>query len=415
MKFTNLGVSQRIVQILDNKGITKPTEVQVKSIPPLLKGSDVVCQAQTGTGKTYAFLLPIFEKIDPTISDLQAVIITPTRELAIQITAEAKRLAEGKDVTILSAYGGKDIGRQTKKLHKGVQLVIGTPGRLQDYIAKNKINLGRLSMVVLDEADQMFHMGFLEEVEAIMQKMPKKERQTMLFSATMPGQIRALASRHMSNIKEIKIQGSTVTLDDTKQLVILTSETKKVEALCNYIEENHPFMAIIFCHSKQRAVELNMALRQRGYNCEELHGELSQSKREKVMKDFRNLKTQFLVATDLAARGLDIEGITHIFNYDTPQNAEWYIHRIGRTGRMGEKGVAITFVTPKDQQKLAAIERGIKLTLSKKKAFAKDGKFEAKAPKRKEKPKKVVPKRPSKKKLKKVKGVKRKRKDSDQS
>ncbi|WP_350343484.1 DEAD/DEAH box helicase [Proteinivorax tanatarense] len=380
MNFKNYKLNKNLIEALEKRRITTPTPIQAKAIPLILQNRDVVGQAQTGTGKTLAFLLPLFEKIDKEDPHIQAVVIAPTRELVTQLIDEARLLAKGKDINIASAYGGQDTERQLKKIKRGAQLLIGTPGRMLDYITRKQVNFGKMSMLVLDEADQMFHMGFMQEVEAILKQMPQKRRQTMLFSATMPGQIRALVSKHMANPKEIKIKGDKVTLEEIKQLVVLTSETKKVDALCKYIDDNHPFMGIVFCHSKQRAIELNILLSKRGYNSEELHGELNQSKRKKVMKNFRDLKTQFLIATDLAARGLDIEGVTHIFNYDVPQNSQWYIHRMGRTGRMGEQGTVVTFVTPKDKKRLEYIEKSIKLTLPKVKAFTNRGDFIAEKP-----------------------------------
>jgi len=365
MKFSNFGISNELQDILKKNGIVEPTPVQIQSIPVLLKGQDIICQAQTGTGKTLAFMLPIFEKIDITKPDVQALIITPTRELAIQITAEAKKLVEGKDVSILAAYGGQDVEKQVKKLKHGIHLVIGTPGRLLDHLRRKTISFNSLSMLVLDEADQMLHMGFLNEVEDIVNQMPKQKRQTMLFSATMPKQIKSLSAKYMKKPIEVHVQGEKITLDEIKQIVVETTDRGKQDALCEIIDEHRPFMAIIFCRTKRRVIKLNEALQDLGYNSDELHGDLSQAKRESVMKSFRKLELQFLVATDVAARGLDIEGITHVFNYDIPEDPQTYIHRIGRTGRAGQTGIAITFATPRDRENLLLIEKGIRMTLKK--------------------------------------------------
>lgn len=362
--FKAIGIDEKLEKTLNKNGITEPTPVQEQAIPEILKGNDVIAQAQTGTGKTLGFMLPIMEDINENQAFIQALIITPTRELAIQVTNEAKKLNSFKDVNILSVYGGQDIVKQLKKLKRGVHIVVGTPGRLLDHIRRRSINLSKLETLVLDEADEMLNMGFLKDIEAIMDETPK-QRQTMLFSATIPRQLRSLATRYMKNPSQIKAEGDNITLDEIKQKVIETTDRGKQDALCKIIDEERPFMAIIFCRTKRRVRTLNNDLNRRGYNSDEIHGDLSQAKRERAMRAFRKSKTQFLVATDVAARGLDIEGITHIFNYDIPEEAESYIHRIGRTGRAGETGTAITFVTPKDRQGLSDIERKIKMTLEK--------------------------------------------------
>ncbi|MBU5310916.1 DEAD/DEAH box helicase [Tissierella carlieri] len=364
--FKILGISKELEKVLEKDGITKPTPIQEQAIPQLLKGKDVIAQAHTGTGKTFAFMLPIMETIDITKPCIQALIIAPTRELAIQITNEAKKLAQAKNISILAVYGGQDVERQLRKLNKGVNIVIGTPGRLLDHMGRKSIDLGQVKMIVLDEADEMLNMGFLKDVEEIIYKT-SKTRQTMLFSATMPKQLRSLAVRYMKEPVQIQIQSEKVTLDEIKQVVIETTDRGKQDALCSVIDEERPFMAMIFCRTKRRVKALNSDLRNRGYNSDEIHGDLSQAKREKVINSFRDMKLQLLVATDVAARGLDIEGITHIFNYDIPEDAESYIHRIGRTGRAGETGKAFTFVTPRDQQDLISIENKIRMNLKKRK------------------------------------------------
>jgi len=362
--FLKLGVSKDLVDILNKNGITDPTPIQKEAISVVLTGRDVVAEAQTGTGKTLAFMLPILESIDANKPTVQALIITPTRELALQITNEAKKFQEQKGINILAAYGGRSVEDQIRKLKGKVHMVIGTPGRLLDHVKRKSISLGETKMLVLDEADQMLQMGFMEDVEAIIRQTPKK-RQTMFFSATMPRQIRSLASKYMNNPAQIRVESKNITLDEIKQVVIETTDRGKQDALCDAIEEYRPFMGIIFCRTKRRVSALNEALSLRGYNTDELHGDLTQSKREKVMKSFRKLELQFLVATDLAARGLDVEGITHVFNYDLPEDGEGYIHRIGRTGRAGQEGFAITFVTPKDEQSFKRIEKTIQMTLKK--------------------------------------------------
>lgn len=361
--FETLGISKDLIEELERNGITEPTPIQEQAIPHLLNGADVIAQAQTGTGKTLAFVLPIIETIDTNMENIQALIITPTRELAIQITNETEKLAKLKDINILAAYGGQDVDRQLRKLKRGVNIVIGTPGRLLDHIRRKSIELDRLKMLVLDEADEMLNMGFLQDIEAIIYNTPKS-RQTMLFSATIPKDLRTLASRYMKKPIQLQIQGEGITLDEIQQIVIETTDRGKQDALCKIIDEQRPFMAIIFCRTKRRVKALNDDLRRRGYVSDEIHGDLSQAKRERVIRSFRNMEIPFLVATDVAARGLDIEGITHIFNYDIPEDAESYIHRIGRTGRAGAKGMAFTFVTNRDQNKLSQIERRIKMEIN---------------------------------------------------
>jgi len=366
ISFKELGISKELDMILQKNGITEPTPIQEESIGGLLKGRDVVAQAQTGTGKTLAFLLPIIQKIDINKPHIQGLIITPTRELAIQITNEAKKLIEGKELNILAAYGGQDVEQQVKKLKNGIHLVIATPGRLLDHMRRKTIDLGKLNALVLDEADEMLRMGFLEDVESIIIDTPKT-RQTMLFSATIPNEVRSLAKRFMKDPMQIEIQGKNVTLDEIKQVVIETTDRRKLETLCQLIDEFRPYLAIVFCRTKRRVTSLNQDLISKGYNSDELHGDLTQGKRERVIKSFRKAEIQILVATDIVARGLDVEGVTHVINYDIPEDVDSYIHRIGRTGRIGNLGMAVTLITEKDKNDLALIERKIKIDLKPKK------------------------------------------------
>ncbi|WP_339060814.1 DEAD/DEAH box helicase [Tepidibacillus marianensis] len=367
--FTTLGVNPKLTQILKDSGIVQPTPIQEKAIPVLLAKRDVIAQAQTGTGKTLAFVLPILEMIDPKKQSIQALIITPTRELAIQITSEVKKIIEHlEDIHVLPVYGGQDVDRQMRKLKGANQIVIGTPGRILDHMGRGTINLSTISFLVLDEADQMLHMGFLTDVQRIIEATPY-HKQTILTSATMPGQIRTLAKQYMIKPEEILIKAAQVTVKETKQWVIETTDRKKLETLHQLLDQHRPYLAMIFCRTKQRASALNTNLISLGYESDELHGDLSQAKREDVMKRFRQAKLQLLVATDVAARGLDVEGVTHVFNYDIPHDVESYIHRIGRTGRAGGKGVAITLVTPKDRKYLVLIEKGLKTPLEKEKSM----------------------------------------------
>ncbi|UMY54485.1 DEAD/DEAH box helicase [Paenibacillus peoriae] len=365
--FTALGVEQHWVEALKEQGISAPTPVQQESIPLLMEGQDVIAEAHTGTGKTLAFLLPILQKLNLDKRHPQALVIAPTRELALQITEEAKCLAAAEpSLSLLAVYGGQDVERQLRKLKGGAQLIIGTPGRLLDHLRRGTLDLGGIKMLVLDEADQMLHMGFLNDVETILQEVPYR-RQTMLFSATMPAGIRKLARVYMNEPVDVKVKSaSSVPVSQIRQVVVQTTDRGKQQALVDMLNTDRPYLAVIFCRTKRRAAKLNEELQEMGFQSGELHGDLSQNKREQVMKAFREAKLQLLVATDVAARGLDVEGVTHVFNYDMPQDAESYIHRIGRTGRAGGKGVAVTLATPRDIPELRNIQKvaGVTFTSS---------------------------------------------------
>ncbi|MBE4907807.1 DEAD/DEAH box helicase [Bacillus luteolus] len=373
--FLELGIRKELDRVLKKSGILEPTSIQEQAIPEVLQGKDVIAQAQTGTGKTLAFILPILEKVNPANKEVQALIVTPTRELALQITAEVNKLLEKmEDIHILAVYGGQDVDRQVKKLTRGIQIVIATPGRLLDHIRRDTVDLSTVSTLVIDEADQMLHMGFLPEVEEIIYET-LSTRQTLLFSATMSDQVKSLAKRYMKDPIDIKVKAKQLTVSGIKQLVIETTDRAKQAALFKMLDEYQPFLAIIFCRTKRRVGVLNEAMKANGYNSDELHGDLSQAKREQVMKRFREAGMQYLVATDVAARGLDVTGVTHVFNYDIPEDVESYIHRIGRTGRAGEEGVAVTFVAPKDRNYLTMIEKEIKITLDKQSVELENGRL----------------------------------------
>ncbi|TKH45672.1 RNA helicase [Paenibacillus terrae] len=365
--FAALGVEQHWVDALKEQGITVPTPVQRESIPLLMEGQDVIAEAHTGTGKTLAFLLPILQKMNLDKRHPQALVIAPTRELALQITQEANVLAATEpSLSLLAVYGGQDVERQLRKLKGGAQLIIGTPGRLLDHLRRGTLDLSGVKMLVLDEADQMLHMGFLNDVETILQEVPYR-RQTMLFSATMPAGIRKLARVYMNEPVDVKVKSaSSVPVTQIRQVVVQTTDRGKQQALVDMLNADRPYLAVIFCRTKRRAAALNEQLQEMGFESGELHGDLSQNKREQVMKAFREAKLQLLVATDVAARGLDVEGVTHVFNYDMPQDAESYIHRIGRTGRAGGKGVAVTLATPRDVPELRNIQKvaGVTFTSS---------------------------------------------------
>jgi len=368
--FKDLGIAPEVLDRLQAQGITVPTPVQAASLPLALEGRDLMVQAQTGTGKTLAFILPILEKIaagrewhDGGRSEGKglppALVVAPTRELALQITVEARKMA-GPEMRILSVYGGQDVEAQLHKLKSGCDLVIGTPGRLLDHIRRETLNLSRVKTLVLDEADQMLHMGFLKEVQTIIEATPPS-RQTMLFSATLPDNVRHLAGAYTKNAEQISITpAEKVPARNIRQIALECTDRNKYDALKFLINRDNPYLAVVFCRTKRRASKLNEEMQLEGYNSAELHGDLSQNKREQVMRAFREARLQILIATDVAARGLDVEGVSHVFNFDIPQDTDSYIHRIGRTGRAGDKGLAYTFVTQREQSTLDLIEDATK-------------------------------------------------------
>jgi len=362
MNFIDFKINEKIINVLKNSGITSPTPIQEQCIDIIKNGADVIAEAQTGTGKTLAFLIPIFENISIESNNVQALILTPTRELAIQITEEAMKLKKAKDINILSAYGGKDIAAQIRKLKGNIHMIIATPGRLIDHLQRKTVDLSNLKTLVIDEADQMLLMGFKNEVETIIKDTPVK-RQTLCFSATIDQQVKKLAYKYMKDPLSIAVKKESVTLTNISQQVVETTDRNKQDALCKVLDQDRPYMAIIFCRTKVRVDTLEEAMHSRGYNCVKLHSDILQSKRERIMKSFRNGDIQYLIATDVAARGLDISGVSHIYNYDIPENAESYIHRIGRTGRAGEKGYTCLFVAKKDMEILADIEKMIDLKI----------------------------------------------------
>ncbi|MCK8060134.1 MULTISPECIES: DEAD/DEAH box helicase [unclassified Fusibacter] len=356
--FKALGINDSLVDLLAHQGIKTPSPIQSMTIPTILDGTDVIAQAQTGTGKTLAFLLPIFQTINLDSREVQGLIVTPTRELALQITEEANKLAGDSEIGILCVYGGQDLKKQLKKLDKGIHLIIATPGRLLDHLHRETIVLDHLKALVLDEADQMLLIGFKQEVELIL-KRTNRNKQSMCFSATLDKHVKKLAYKFMNNPVEIQAQSENVTLDVIRQKVILATDRSKQEALIKELEATNPFLGIIFCRTKRRADKLEGDMTRLKMSVNKLHGDMSQSARQHVMKSFRDAKFQFLVTTDVAARGIDVTGITHIYNYDIPETPDSYIHRIGRTGRMGDDGAAITFISPKDKPLLVAIENAI--------------------------------------------------------
>ncbi|HAX73110.1 MAG TPA: ATP-dependent helicase [Firmicutes bacterium] len=362
MNFNSLGISETITNQLKKQGITVPTPIQEECIPVIKTYKDVIAEAQTGTGKTLAFLIPIFENLNPEVNQIQALIVTPTRELALQITEEANKLAQAKNINVLSLYGGKDVGAQLNKLKGNIQIVIATPGRLIDHLERKSISFDKLKTVVLDEADQILLMGFKNEIDQIFRATPRN-RQTLCFSATMNPNVKRLAYRYCYEPAVISVKKKEVTLSTIKQEVVETTDRWKQDALCMALAEDNPFLGIIFCRTKRRADALQAGMKKRGFNSEVIHSDIAQNKRERILKSFRDAKLQYLIATDVASRGLDIEGVTHIYNYDVPETPETYIHRIGRTGRAGEHGYTCMFVAPKDFEEFNAIERKIRFNI----------------------------------------------------
>jgi ATP-dependent RNA helicase DeaD len=355
-KFEDLGISQDTMKSLKRMGFEESTPIQAETIPVALSGKDLIGQAQTGTGKTAAFGIPLVDKIDPKINGIQGIIIAPTRELAIQVSEELYKVGYGKRAQVLPIYGGQDISRQIRSLKKNPHIIVGTPGRVLDHINRKTMDLSKVHTVILDEADEMLNMGFIEDIESILSQTPA-ERQTLLFSATMPGPIRKIADRFMKDPEVIKVKTKEMTVPLIDQFYIEVQERNKFDTLTRILDIQSPELAIIFGRTKRRVDEPSDALTQRGYTAEGIHGDLSQAKRISVLKKFKDGSIDILVATDVAARGLDISGVTHVFNFDIPQDPESYVHRIGRTGRAGKAGEAITFITPREKSFLDILER----------------------------------------------------------
>lgn len=357
--FEELGIRGEVVKLLRHAGIHEATPVQEKAVPVVRGGNDAIVQAPTGTGKTLAFLLPLLERMKSGVDTAQTLIVTPTRELTRQIGKVAQTVCPAYDIRALALYGGQDIEKEKERLGRHPQLIIGTPGRLLDHLRRKTLQLSQANKVVLDEADEMMKLGFLEDVEVLLKALAA-DRQLLLFSATIPDRVRALAHRYMNQPKEIKVEADAPTLDAIHQTIVDSSEDTKLDQLCEIINTRQPYLMMVFCMTKQKVHQVMMALAQRGYLVDELHGDLTQAQRNFVMKKFRSAELQILVTTDIAARGLDIEGVTHVVNYDIPRSTEDYIHRIGRTGRAGREGEAITFVNARQYDKLRAIEAGIR-------------------------------------------------------
>ncbi len=356
MKFSELNVSDEIIRATERMGFSDMTPIQEQAIPLAQTGIDLIGQAQTGTGKTAAFGIPMIETVDPSDPAIQGVVITPTRELAIQNAHELNAIGSFKRVRTVAVYGGQDIQKQIRDLKKHPSIISATPGRLLDHIKRHTIHLDQIKVVVLDEADEMLNMGFIDDIHEIMEFTPQ-ERQTLLFSATMPLPIQHLAEKFMKDPKKVQIKAKTLTVSLTEQRYVKVRESEKFDTLTRFLDIQMPERAIVFGRTKRRVDELMRALQKRGYEAEGIHGDLTQSKRDLVLKRFKQNEVKLLVATDVAARGLDISNVTHVYNFDLPQDPESYVHRIGRTGRAGNTGMALTFITPSEFPHLRAIER----------------------------------------------------------
>ncbi len=354
--FADLGLSELLLQSIAAVGYEIPSPIQERTIPVLLEGHDVIAQAQTGSGKTAAFGLPIIERIEPRERGVQTLILCPTRELAIQVSEALHKYGRHKRIETLPIYGGQPYERQLRGLQRGVHIVVGTPGRVMDHMRRGTLRLDNLKFFVLDEADEMLDMGFIEDIEWILQQVPE-ERQTALFSATMPPRIAELARNYMRDPQRISVRGREMTVPETNQSYYEVPRARKVDALTRILDAEVPSSAMIFCRTKHGVDELGEALLARGFPVETLHGDLSQAQRDRVMKRFRSGQAEILIATDVAARGLDVPDVSHVINFDIPESPETYIHRIGRTGRAGKAGTAITLVMPRESRWIRTIER----------------------------------------------------------
>lgn len=357
-QFGNLELSKKVVNAISDMGFEEPSPIQTEAIPLLLQGFDVIGQAQTGTGKTAAFGIPIIENLGPRSRDAQALILTPTRELAIQVAEEITKIGKYTGARTLAIYGGQSIDRQILALKRGVQVVVGTPGRILDHLRRKTLRLSSLRFMVLDEADEMLDMGFIEDIESILQETPES-KQTLLFSATMLDEIQRLARRYLREPRILSVSRDELTVPQIEQVFYEVKEHNKLDGLCRVMDTSNINLAIIFCRTKRGVDELVAGLEARGYEAEGLHGDLTQAQRNKVMRKFREGQVEILVATDVAARGLDIENVSHVINYDIPQDPESYVHRIGRTGRAGKAGIAMSFVVPREYRQLRLIEKTV--------------------------------------------------------
>ncbi len=355
--FEDLGINAQILRSLREMGFEEPTPVQVRAMPPLLAGKDVVAQALTGTGKTAAYGIPLVEHIDPHFKQIQAVVLSPTRELAIQVEEHLSQLARYSNLRFLAIYGGQPIERQLRALSRGVHGIVATPGRLMDHMRRGTVKLDNVRVLVLDEADRMLDMGFQEDVEYVLSKLPK-ERLTALFSATMPDSIMRIVDRYLNDAERILLSGAkALTVPSVDQVFFQVPFPRKIDALCSVLDSRQPDRAMVFCATKRMVDEVAERLPMRGYSATAIHGDVTQSGRERALKAFRDGRIDVLIATDVAARGLDVPDVSLVVNFDIPPDPEYYVHRIGRTARLGKTGEAITFVNPREMRELKMIER----------------------------------------------------------
>lgn len=363
VKFCDFKISEDIISSLMEMGFEEPTPIQQIAIPPALKGTDIIGQAQTGTGKTAAFGIPMIEGLLPGTYP-SAMVLAPTRELAIQIAQELNRIGRKKRILSVPIYGGQSIERQIRALKKGVNIVVGTPGRIIDHINRKTLNLKNIKVLVLDEADEMLNMGFIDDIERIINALPQ-DRQTMLFSATMPAPILKIARKYMKSPERVSVDSQKIVVSSIRQVFYEVREEDKIKALSRIIDVEDPALALVFCHTKKEVDDVAGKLQQMGYYAGAIHGDYAQVRRERIMDKFRNGDIDILVATDVAARGLDVTDVSHVINFSIPQNPDSYVHRIGRTGRAGKSGIAITFVTPREYRNLRQIERTAKTRILK--------------------------------------------------
>ncbi|SUM77228.1 ATP-dependent RNA helicase [Staphylococcus saprophyticus] len=357
--FKELGISDKMAETLQSMGFNEATPIQKESIPLALEGKDVLGQAQTGTGKTGAFGIPLIEKVADR-EGVQSLILAPTRELAMQVAESLKAFAKGQNIQVVTVFGGMPIDRQIKALKKGPQIVVGTPGRVIDHLNRRTLKTNDIHTLILDEADEMMNMGFIDDMKFIMDKIPAEQRQTMLFSATMPKAIQTLVQQFMKSPVIVKTMNNEMSDPQIEEYYTIVKELEKFDTFTSFLDVHQPELAIVFGRTKRRVDELTSALISKGYKAEGLHGDITQAKRLEVLKKFKNDQLDILVATDVAARGLDISGVSHVYNFDIPQDTESYTHRIGRTGRAGKKGVAITFVNPIEMDYIRQIEQANK-------------------------------------------------------
>ncbi|MBP3191641.1 DEAD/DEAH box helicase [Natronogracilivirga saccharolytica] len=363
--FTDLGISAPVLRAIEEMGYETPSKIQAEAIPKIRTGVDLAGQAQTGTGKTAAFGIPLLEKIDLSSGDVQAIIMCPTRELAVQVTGEIIKLAKYMDgLRATPVYGGQPIQRQIKQIRSGSQIVVGTPGRVIDHLKRGTLSLSSLKTVVLDEADEMLNMGFREDIEEILGFAEKDvPRQTVMFSATMSGEIKSIMKRWFNNPEMLRVEGKAASADGIRQFVVEARDSMRTEGISRLIDLHNYNRTLVFCNTKRTCDTLIAEMQSRGFSADALHGDMNQPVRDKVMNKFRQGRIDLLVATDVAARGLDVDDVDAVFNYDIPQDPEYYVHRIGRTGRAGKTGVAYTFSSGRKSRSIRFIENKLKLKL----------------------------------------------------